>query len=93
MNRDAHSAPKTDIVGSSQERGLELRLVRLRWTKTETAFSLHGRRTLGVRPVLRPPTSCPTSPSAARFATSNASSSCSAASAAGGPEHPRAHLP
>ncbi len=40
--RDPHSALKTDIVGSAQVRGLDLRLVRLQWSKTDIGFSLHA---------------------------------------------------
>jgi hypothetical protein len=40
--RDPHSAPKTDTVGSIQVRGIDLRLVRLQWSKTDIAFSLHA---------------------------------------------------
>jgi hypothetical protein len=40
--RDLHSAPKTEVVGSAQARGIDLRLVRLQWGKTDIAFSLHA---------------------------------------------------
>jgi TIR domain len=41
-HRDPHSALKTDVVASSQARGVDLRLVRLQWSKTEIGFSLHA---------------------------------------------------
>ena len=41
-HRDPHSALKTDIVASSQARGVDLRLVRLQLSKTESGFSLHA---------------------------------------------------